>query len=265
MAGGRATPWVIGTVGLGLVIGAGAWFLGISPMLDAAAEMNDQAEMEAARVDQLEIQLAGLKADYEKMDEFRADLAALRVQLPAEIDQAALQLQLQDMATGAGVFVDMIAFTAPLAVVPEVAVAPAAAEPAAEGTEEGAAEGTDSTGTAADGTAAAAPAEPTVSNLYALPVELTTVGTFDATLELLNRLQTQAPRLIVVNNVSANALDERGAEGGRPATRAGDLETVIQAWVYVLLDETAAPAAEVPVEEAPLPSGGSGNPFAPTT
>lgn len=273
----NATPWVVGAFVLALLMGAGAWFFGISPQLERASTMNQQAQVEATRADQLRIQLAGLKKAHENLDTYKADLAGLQAQLPASVKQADLQRQLDDMATGAGVFVDSVTFGVPVEVTPPVQAAPAA--PATDGTSGDTATGDTATGDTAagdtvTGTGAdqAAAAAPTLTGFYAQPVEITTTGSFAATVELFNRLQTQAPRLIVVNNFNATALKQAGGQSGRPATADGDLETVIHAWVYVLLDD-AAPASDpaAPAESdgtapaLPTPGTGAANPFAPAT
>ena len=43
MGKGSATPWVVGAFVLALLMGAGAWFLGISPQLERASDDDQQA------------------------------------------------------------------------------------------------------------------------------------------------------------------------------------------------------------------------------
>lgn len=233
MGKAKASFWVLGTVVVALVIGAGAWMLGISPMLDSAADMNEQAEFEAERVAQLEIQLAGLKADFEKLPEFEAELAELQVQIPTTIQQTELNRDLTGLALNAGVFLDAVNTGVPI----QVATAPAAPAPTttSDTTTEGTTDGT--TGTTAT------PAPAGVQGFYAVPVELTVLGDYDKTTAFMAQLQSQSNRLIVVNGFVATGQKESGAQGGRPALAEGDLETVIQTWVYVLLDEEAAAAS----------------------
>ena len=125
MSRSKATSWVVGTAVLGVLILAGAWFLLVSPRMESAADLRFQAESEAARADQLEIQLLGLKADAENIETFRTELAQLRVQMPAATELASLTRQLNDVAQQAGVFVSGVSPNTASAV--EAPAAPVAA------------------------------------------------------------------------------------------------------------------------------------------
>src|SRR5690606_41229596 len=80
-----ALRWMVGAILVSLVIGALAFFVIISPTLDATAEARERAESEQARIDQLEIQLAGLKADFARIDAFLAEPAEIRVGIAREV------------------------------------------------------------------------------------------------------------------------------------------------------------------------------------
>lgn len=233
---GKATTsfWVLAAVVVSAVIGGAAWFLGIDPMLTAASDMNEQAEFEAERVAQLEIQLVALKQDFEKLPEYEADLAGLQVQIPATMQQTTLNRDLAGLALNAGVFLDAVNVGVPvqLNTQPVAAQAPTATAGGTTGTTEGAGDATAGT--------TATPAPAGVQGFFAVPVELTVLGDYDKTTAFMGQVQTQSNRLMVVNGFTATGQKETGAQGGRPALAEGDLETIIQTWVYVLLDEDAA-------------------------
>lgn len=257
MADKKALPWVLGTVLLGTGMAAGAWMLGISPMLDSAAEFRDQADAQAERADQLQIQLTGLKADYERIDEFRADLAVLTDQLPPVIELDAVTDHLDELATGSDVFIRTIASGVAIEVTGPLALAaPVAATETEEGAEEGE-EGDES----AEAAAPAAEASPSVQGLYAVPIDVTVRGSYANTAAFVKALQSTKGRLIVINNVVSNVQEAAAASGGVPVTKEGDLETVVSMWLLVLEDATAADIAAAEVEGAevaalPTPKSG---------
>ncbi|MCV2394581.1 hypothetical protein OEB99_09710 [Actinotalea sp. M2MS4P-6] len=268
MRNAKAMPWVIGTILLSLVLAAAAWMLGISPMLDTASEARDQAEQEASRADQLEIQLAALKKDYENIDEFRADLAALQAQVPAEVDLEALTRYFNDLAVGSNVFVRTLNSSMALAVTGPPVIAAAVTTTDAGTTDAGATtEGTAATDTtAADGTAASGTAAATtVQGLYAVPFDITVVGGYQETVAFLKALQSDQGRLLVVNNIVANSLEEAAATNGTPATHKGDLETTVSLWALVLTDDATVTtdgtvdATGEQAELAPLPVPAAGD------
>src|SRR5690625_4261768 len=79
------TPWIAGTIVISLVIIALGYFFGIMPKLDDAEELNDQAESQEDLNEILEMQVIKLRADYAKLDEYRAEIAGYEVGIPAEL------------------------------------------------------------------------------------------------------------------------------------------------------------------------------------
>lgn len=235
---GKTTPWVIATGFAALVIAAVAWLFGIQPRLEAAEEARLQAENEQSRIDTLQIQLASLRADFARLDEFEEELDALRVQVPTEQGVSNLIRQLQAYATSSGVIITNALSETPttVAVTREEAVQP---PPPAEGDEP------------ADGET---PAEPTVqevvseSEFYVIPLKIRTIGGYAETVEFLRLLQVASPRLILVTDLVMTSLEEASAEGGLPATFDGWVDVEHTFYVLVLPD----PGAELP-EPGPVP------------
>lgn len=280
----RSAPWIAGAAFLALLMSAAAWFFGISPTLDTASSMDQQAVDATNRADMLRIQLAALKKDYENLDGLKADLVALQTQIPQQIELSDLLRQLNNQAGQSGVFLESVnpgtplSVVAPTATVPAPAPAAGAAGDASTGTATGdTATGDTAAGATATGDTGTAAAAPAVSGFFAVPLQVTISGSFDATVAFLDQLAGKDGRLMVVNSVQATALAPAGAQGGRPEIKAGDLETIVSVWAYVLVDDGApAPAASgdtatgtqggtdtTTVPQLPVPSG-QANPFSAT-
>ncbi len=257
----KTTPWVIGAVVVSLAILAGGWLLGVSPKLDAAAEKNTQAQVQAGRADMLRIQLGQLKKDFANIDGLRADLAALRVQVPETLGESDMTRQIDALAAQAGVTVTLLDPTTAIAMAPAAApAAPAATtDSASTGAATPAPAGQGSTATA-DATAAGG----SVSGLFAVPVQMTVLGSYENTLSFVTKLQTANPRLYLVLSISTDAQTAQGAQGSLPSIPAGWLATKISAYTYVVTPASTPAAATGDAPAIPAPAG-QPNPFSPTS
>ena len=260
MRSAAAVRWFVGAALLSFVLAALAYFLVISPVLDETTEARERAESEQARIDQLEDQLADLRADFARLDEFKAELADLQVQLPPQVLLNELTRQIDAHALQADVGIVDITASTPFEVLAPVVAAPPP-PPELEGED-----GEEAGESSADGAASEqpVPSGPTMpEGFYAVEMQVTTVGSYADTMTFLDRLQLENERLLFVNGLSSTVLEQEGAQGGRPATEDGFLESVIRFVGYVLVDSSGQ--VVVPEETdvtVPLPSY-SGNPFEP--
>lgn len=250
MGRSRSASWIAGAVILALLILAGAWLLLISPTLEEAADTRSRAEAEEVRGDQLEIQLAALRRDFENIDALRSELDELRVSVPAEVRLAELTRQVDAVAAASGVFI-VGAQTVP----PSLLAAPQAAagtETTTTATDDGASG--EQPADAADAPAAEDPAAAAPTNgLYAVAVEWTVLGDFDTTVTFIERLQADNPRLVVVTGLQATAQEPAGAQAGKPEILPGYIETIVRTYVYTYPDEGQA-AVEPEGEEGEAPA-----------
>ena len=238
------------------VILAAGWFLAISPTMASADASRAQTAVERAHNDLLKQQNATLKEQFTHLEEYKAQLAALRVQLPAHADLSALNSELQALVASAGLTTTTFGATTAQAFAPVAAAAAPvadAAAPAATGT-----------GAAAAGAAAPAPAT-SYPGFFAIPLTMTVLGTYDATLKFLDSLQTTSSRLYLVGSITATSQQDGGSSPGKPATSKGDLETTINGFTYVLQDGSAAVEAPAATPSPlPVPSTQK-NPFVPVS
>lgn len=265
MASTKRSTWIGGSVVVTALLVAAAWLLAISPALAAAAEVRDETLQTQERNDLLQMKVTKLAADFRKLDEYKAELAGLRVQVPAELALSDLLRGIEETAARHGVVVTALASNAPVTAVAPVAAAPAPAEPAAEGTSDETAAASSSEGETAGAAPAPVVASAVPAGLVSVPLTITVVGGYEATLAFLDDLQNAMPRLVLVADVTGTSQEETAASGGKPETARGDQELTLSAFAYVLPDPAVAPpATDGATAPAPLPAPVPGkNPLVP--
>lgn len=255
MTRSKAAPWALGTAFLAAIVLALAWMLLVSPQLAAASTARDDAEAARAVNVVQQHKLTTLKTQFAHLDEYRAELAGLRKQIPEADDLAALIREIDAASAASGAFVVSVDAGVPEVFLSAAAAAAATSAPAAPsdgGTDTGSATG-DAAST--DGAATTAEATPAgVNGMYAIPLTMTVLGTYPATVDFVDRTQEAFQRLFVVTQFTIAGQKQQEASGGRPATAEGDAEFTVQGYVYVLQDASstdgAAPDAPAGTEAA---------------
>lgn len=268
MGNTRSGGWIIGTVVLVLAIFAATWFFLAAPRFEAAAETMFMAEDTRSRNDLLALANAKLKADFEKLDEYETELAALHEQIPTTAQLSSFTRTVSDVASQSGVYVLGVSPGLPvdLTVPTPVAPPPPPAEEPAEGEDEVDTDGGE-TGDITD-VATGTVTEPTgpvqIPGLVAVPVQVSVVGPYANVSSFLGSMQTGQRRLFLVTVLDGTQQDAQDAVGDRPAVAEGDLELTISGYMYVLKPAVTAAelVSEVEQPEVPLPTSDR-NPFAP--
>jgi len=266
---GKAASWTAATVVFALILMVGSWFLLISPKLDEAAEVEASTEDVQSRNDLLVIQNARLAADFARLDEYRASIAAIRVKLPAAAELSELTRTLDELAEDHELTIVALAPSTPV-FVPSTADTESGAAPApTDDLGEESSEGDESDGSTPPPAAEVDPLLPSrlpslptvsVSGLVAVPVSATLVGTLEDVEGLLADLQTSIDRTFLVTSLNFVRQDENEEAAGRPATELGDVEVVLSGYVYVLqdleqliADYEASLEPVIPVDPSDLP------------
>ncbi|CAN5115968.1 hypothetical protein BH11ACT1_BH11ACT1_13750 [soil metagenome] len=262
MGGAKRSTWIGGTVFAALVIMAATYFLAVSPMLATASDTRAEVASTQQSNELLQLKIKKLAADFAKLPEYKADLAAIRVQIPVGADLSGYLRQIDAIAVAHSVTVTAVAPSPAQAVVPAVpAVAPAAATAPTPAPTASA-----SATPAAGASAAVAPAANAAPvGFAAIPFTMTIVGTYDNALAFLSDLQNATPRLYLVTGLTGTSQPKADASGGKPATALGDIELKVDGFTYVLTDPSAVPAVAAPATQAPaLPGAVAGkNPLIP--
>jgi Tfp pilus assembly protein PilO len=251
MGATKSTPWIVGAALVSIVILAMSWLLAISPSMAAADESRNQAALQQDKNVVLKRQIATLAEQFTHLEEYKTSLAAIRAQIPQQSDLTAVNTELQGLAASAGATLTTITVSTPISFSPAGAPAAAAAP----------ATGSDPTGTAT-AAPAATPATATVpAGVYAIPITIVLVGTYDAATAFLSSFQTGATRIYLATSIEATSQEASGASNGRPPLSKGDLELSITAYAYVMLGSAPAVATDPSAATVlPAPSG-QRNPF----
>lgn len=182
----RTTAWAGGAVLLALAVCAATWLLLVSPRQQLAADLRDQTAATAAPNDLLQAQVLQLEAELGDVPQTRAEVAALREQVPVDADLATLLRQVTELSDRAGANLTGVTPTEP------ATAAGAEATAAAE----------------AGTTGATAPPAPGVQ---VVPVTITATGTFSQVQDLLRLVQVELPRAVLVRSVALTSGEDAGA------------------------------------------------------
>lgn len=182
----QRSTWIGAAALAALVLVAGAWLLLFSPRLDSIAESNESRESAENQNSLLRSQINAMAADFERLDELKAELTALRTQFPTAIELPEFTRGLANLveATGAKVRSVTVGSSQALTTVPELPAAP-------------------------DGTQPPTLPEPP-PGLYAVPITLSVEGTFEQAQAYASELQGQNQRLFLLSRLSWTRADQDG-------------------------------------------------------
>lgn len=203
-------PWILGAAALSVLLAVAGWFLLISPERSKAADLRSQRTAQVARNQQLQLDIAQLKAANESLPAKQAELAKIKQQLPNNPALPAFVRGLSAMASQSGAGLTSISPGAPVAF--------------------------SATAAATGGAAAQAPA-----GLVAVPVTVVIDGTYAQNELFLQKLQNAMTRAFLIQKLSISVLDTKSPSTDTPSTPSGNLlRTTINGQIFVLQDQAAA-------------------------
>jgi Tfp pilus assembly protein PilO len=215
-----------------IAIGAGSWFLLISPKHSEAAGIRAQADQQVSTNATLQTQLAALKAQAKDLPAQQAALAKVAAKIPTDPGLPNLIRQLAIAADNAGV--ELVSLT-PSQPTPVAAPITAAAAPAAVGA--GAVPSAARAAGSATGSA--------TGGLQSISLQVNVVGGYFQVEQFLDQLESLTRALKVSAFTlapGANPLKPTAATSGAPST----LTTTITGTVYMAPARAATTTALVP-------------------
>lgn len=103
----QASNRIWNIVGALVIVAAlvGGWFLGVSPQLDALNRANSDREQLVERNNLAELEIAALKAEFERLPELQAELAEVRKSIPpvSNLETFSAEIRQKEIASGATV------------------------------------------------------------------------------------------------------------------------------------------------------------------
>ena len=120
-----------GAILLSAAIVALGWFLGVSPRLADAAAADGERQDVQSQNEGLEAQLVQLRADYERIDELRAEVGELRASIPDIADYAGFVSELNALSGSTGAAVHRLTIGDASWYATQLADAPVTADPVA--------------------------------------------------------------------------------------------------------------------------------------
>lgn len=233
-----ARQWTIATVLIVVVILAAAYFLLISPMLASASEANAAAAAQEEMNANTQIEVNKLRAQFEDIETYEAQLAELQEGITASQRYADLQRLFAAVAARHSVVITSLQFGSaePLKVT-------APAKPATEGedsatdTGEEPAAGEGSTSEATTDDPAGEQAAQGVPGLYSISVNVTMTGDYNDVLNAVRELQSGTTRLVLITSVTLSSLDTPSA--GAAASDVALVTASLAGETFVLADQSA--------------------------
>lgn len=273
--------WIVGTVILSLLLGVAGWFVVITPKLDAAAELNTQADSLKQDNAVLQTKVKKLAEQFTRIEDFRAELAALQVQIPIEGAVPKLVADLDKLADATKVKVSAINVSDGEEVTAasgdkkkeleslDATVRGNAGEEG-DGDKKADADKADTTSDAdkaegdkeADDKAAAKKSTSKVPTdlLVSFPTAITFTGTFDEARNYLHAIQEKLPRYFLVSDIEATSLAAGESDSGEKVDD-GDVEFIVSGAFFLYTDAGTKAASDF-AEPFELPGRtGKDNPF----
>jgi len=259
--GTKTSTWVGGTVVVAVVMAVLAWFVQIGPTLDQASIASKAAEDAESHNQVLRTQLTKLKQEATKLDTYKAEVAALRKQVPEDAQLAEFFDQIDRYAAKAKVAIAGVTASPATAVVPPEQPKSAATEDASSDDAEPSPSPSPSAGTG--GTKAPKSTDPLAAQIpgfVAVPVDVSVLGSFEEVQDFVKELQNGARPFLVIGLKAAGEEPDPDPGKGLRAPQEGDLTITVSGYVYTYVDPTAAstPADDEPQDEPKLPRWNSG-------
>lgn len=186
----RTTRWSVGTAVLCLLLLVAGWLLLVSPRRSQTTDLGEQKQTAQRQNEQLQARIEDLKAQSAKLSTYRADLAGLLTQMPADAAMPQLVREVNAMAVAAGITLDTLTPSG-------ASLLPTASTSGSSGAQ--------ASGAQASG---ARPA-----GVVQIPIAMVVHGDYFQVVAFLQKLQTQLTRGFLVNSVQV-AQDSSGGSGG---------------------------------------------------
>lgn len=264
----KAAPWIAGTAFVSLIILIATWFFGITPRNQEASDLHEQAESVEQQNLILQAEVAALKAQFDRIDEYREQIATIRRQIPEAAAIDSFNLEVAELIEHHELTLLLMNLMEPTtfmlaerpltpAEIEEEKAREAEAEKEAKDAKEsgGSAAADKGTSTAEDREKEAPP------GFTAIPFTVTLMGEYSDAVAFLADLQKNE-RIVLVTGIRAEGLEESVGSGGRPPSATGFIDFTVAGYIYAMPELDPQEPAEPENLKLPRPEDDA-NPFVP--
>jgi hypothetical protein len=227
------TSTVLLAVLVAIVLAALDWFFFLSPSMGAASDARAANDAQVLKNADLTIQLQKRKADSEHLPESKAEVWAIRDQMPPVLDTAGVRDEIEALGANYGLVVQSDLLGSATEVIPGLVLADAFAPYGMESYVD----------------------TLTFTGLSSAPFSLGVQGNFSTVLTFLDALQMGDHRYFLISSLSLTGVAEDLA--AVPPTHAGDVQVSVSGYFFVLDHGvegiTQRPAADPMPGSVPLP------------
>lgn len=214
MDGTKSTATVLMTFLIAAVMGALAWFFFFNPTINEIGEIEDEASAQEDLNETLEIQVAALAADFERLPEIRQEIDAVAGDVPPIEDQPGF---IRTLVTLVEDYDDVVLERLDIGVPEVVQNSVTLAEAAAVFDEGSYIESLEFEG------------------LIGTSFTLQVLGPRDDVLGMLEDIQTGEHRYFLVEDFTATPLDPAEASGARPEIGEGWVDATVPGWFFTVI------------------------------
>ncbi len=229
----NASAWYAGTAIVIITVLVGGWFGFSSGKMASAASIREEVEQAEHRNQILNTRIQALRADFEKLDEYKAEIAALEVGVPTTPEFSQFIQAAADLADDNNIVIANIQPVPALTIVPEAEPEETPEEAPADAEQEGEEEAP-----------APAPEEPEaeaiVEGFAGIPIMFTVAGETADVNAFLAEMQ-ELDRLFLPTIIRQQRLDESPPAGGMPEIPEGWIEMDLTGYIYVFQHAFAEP------------------------
>jgi hypothetical protein len=230
------TTVILLAVMVAMVLTALAWFFFLQPRMNATSTANAAKATQVVQNADLTVQLKKRKADFERLPEFKAQVWAIRDEMPPKEDADAVRDTLKSLGVKYGLDVQNDAIGVATEVVPGLVLADAFAPYGMESYVD----------------------TLKFTGLAPVPVSVTVQGSYAAVVAYLDDLQVGDHRYFLISSLTFTAMTPDPA--AIPPVQPGDVELQASGYFFVLdhgvPDITERPAADPMPGSVPLPGEG---------
>lgn len=235
----KRSTYIGAAIFLVFIVFLGSWFFWISPNRDDTATLKSDTEALELKNDILAREVEKLKIDFEKLPEYRSELAQYRVAIPTEAQISEALTEVATLAETHSVQILSIGGN-DAEQIPGNLVIPSpepSATSSSNAVEDPAATPSPSASATPQATTVTS-SESTFDGFHQIQQNYQVIGSYDNVTAFLADLQSTTNRYFYVAYIQINAQEQTPVSDRRPATNRGDVQVNFAACLFVL-DKTA--------------------------